>query len=96
MTAWLVALWSGPIQGLKGKVMVKFQAKMHRTMFTCTASVLALTMAEPAFAQTAPAVVAPADGRLSYSSPIEPGADVEEGQLLFRVIADPGTKAGAK
>ena len=28
-----------------------------------------------------------ADGRLTYSSPIEPG-DVDEGQLLFRVVAE--------
>jgi len=42
--------------------MVKFQAKTRRAMFACTASVLALTMAGPAFAQTAPAVAPPADG----------------------------------
>ncbi|HEX7695549.1 MAG TPA: TonB-dependent receptor plug domain-containing protein, partial [Sphingomonas sp.] len=43
--------------------MLKFQAKMHRTMFACTASMLALATASPAVAQTAPAAApAASDG----------------------------------
>ncbi|MGN6817187.1 MAG: TonB-dependent receptor [Sphingomonas sp.] len=48
--------------------MVNFQAKTRRAMFACTASVLALTMAAPGFAQTAPAATAPADGGSGQAS----------------------------
>jgi len=69
----LVVLWYSPIQGLKGKIMVTFQAKKHRAMFACTASVFALTMAAPAFAQTAPvAAAAPADGGSGQTASADP------------------------
>lgn len=43
--------------------MVQFQTKLNKAMFACTASVLALTMGGPAFAQTTPtAGTTPADG----------------------------------
>lgn len=50
--------------------MVTFQIKTHRAMFACTASVLALTMAAPAFAQTAPAAAAaPTDSGQAAADP---------------------------
>jgi multidrug resistance efflux pump len=43
-------------------------------------------------------VTAPGAGRIGYSSPIEEGAEVDKGQLLFLLIPDetPKTKAEAK
>ncbi|WP_245661933.1 TonB-dependent receptor [Sphingomonas pruni] len=53
--------------------MVTFQAKKHRAMFACTASVFALTMAAPAFAQAAPvAAAAPADGGSGQATTADP------------------------
>ncbi|HEX7851143.1 MAG TPA: TonB-dependent receptor plug domain-containing protein, partial [Sphingomonas sp.] len=53
--------------------MVKFHTNMHRTMFACTASVLALTMATPAFAQATAAAVATADGGSGQTAAAEQG-----------------------
>lgn len=41
-------------------------------------------------------VLAPASGRISYSKPIEEGAEVDKGQLLFRLVPDVDPKAEAK
>jgi HlyD family secretion protein len=41
-------------------------------------------------------VLAPIDGRLLYSPPIEEAAEVREGQLLFRIVPEDEPKAGAK
>jgi HlyD family secretion protein len=41
-------------------------------------------------------IIAPANGRLSYASPIEPGVPVHDGQLLFRIITVDETGADAK
>jgi multidrug resistance efflux pump len=42
-------------------------------------------------------LLAPVDGRISYTEDIEEGAEVRQGQLLFRVVpdTDPRTKPGA-
>src|ERR1700754_643810 len=73
-------------RALKGKIMVKFHTNMHRTMFACTASVLALTMATPAFAQAIAATAATADGG-SGQAAADPQTDATDDIVITGIRA---------
>ena len=85
----------------RDKMTKKFQSDIEKARSNELAKQSAYSLAQGARDRTQKQiegcrVLAPINGRLSYSPPIEEAAEVQEGQLLFRVVAEDEPKPGEK
>jgi multidrug resistance efflux pump len=85
----------------KDKMTKKFQSEIEKARADELAKQAAYSLAQTAQERLQKQiescrVLAPSNGRLRHSDPIEEAADVREGQLLFRVVPEGDPKDGAK